>query len=533
MTVVADLRAEGNDLTEVEVKRAAHAFPESTTATLSAFANLPGGGTIVFGLDEAGGAFTATGVYDAVTCQQALASAARQAVEPPVTCTITSVQFEGHTVVVAEVDELPSQYKPCRVKRSGKAYLRAYDGDYELSALEQQAFVADRATPVFDRQPVDGARRTDLSLELVDSYLGACRSTSQALATMSDDDVLFRTGVLVGDDRVPSLAGVLMLGIYPQQYFPNCVIQASVAPGPADPPGVRAADAARFDGPIPAMLDGALRWVQRNTRTRVTFGEDGHGRDEPEYPTTAVRELVSNALVHRDLGPHALSEAVSLRLDGGQLTLANPGGLHGLTVDRLGKTGTSSARNGFLLRIGQNVRVGTGGYRVVEALASGIPTVFRELERAGMTRPRFIDQAIRFAVRVPNHTLLGKGDLDWLASFPEEVRLSDVQRNALVNMRHGTVYTSRSLRETFPMDSREAHLTLLDLVEQGVAVSSGERRARDYRIAPGLVTERTAAARPDPRSVDQAGADPRRRCLQENGLQDDAPGGPGLQTPRR
>lgn len=485
--VVADLRAEGSDLAEVEVKRAAGGFPTSAAPTLSAFANTPGGGLLILGLDEASN-FASVGVYDAAQCQAALAGVARQAVEPAVTFNSATVVFEGAQLVVANVAELATTNKPCRVRSTGKAYLRAYDGDYELSAVEEQAFLANRATPRFDEAAVEGATVADLDEALLADYVNACQASSPALARMSAPDVLFRTGVTVGAERRPSVAGLLHFGIYPQQYFPNCVIQASVAPTSQDPAGTRAADAARFDGPLPLMLDQALRWVQRNTRKRVRFLPDGHGQDEPEYPPQAVRELLSNALVHRDLGPHALAEGITLRLDATQLVLTNPGGLYGLTVDRLGQTGVTSARNGYLVRIGQNVRFGAG-LRVVEALASGIPIVLTELQRAGMAPPRFHDQGIRFTVRVPNHTLLGQDDLAWLANLPADTALSDVQRHALVNMRHGAEYSNKGLREAFPMDSREARAVLAGLVEAGVAEAVGERSRRIYRLAPSLLDD--------------------------------------------
>jgi ATP-dependent DNA helicase RecG len=66
-TLVLGLRLEGSDTTEVEVKRAAGGFPDSVLPTLSAFANTPGGGTIIFGLDEGTG-FAAVGVYDPAAC---------------------------------------------------------------------------------------------------------------------------------------------------------------------------------------------------------------------------------------------------------------------------------------------------------------------------------------------------------------------------------------------------------------------------------------------------------------------------------
>ncbi|GLY15715.1 putative DNA binding domain-containing protein [Kineosporia rhizophila] len=492
-SLVSDLRQEGSDTPEVEVKRAAGGFPDSVLPTVSAFANTPGGGTIVFGLDERSG-FAAVGVYDAAACKATLATKARQALDPPVTFEAWDLTFEGVAVLVVKIHEQPAHGKPCRVLSSGKAYLRSYDGDYELSQVEEQAFVANRSTPVFDQQPVPGTTTADLRADLLASYLTSCRASSTALGAMSDEQILYRTGVTTGTDRVLSLAGLLALGTYPQQHVPNCVIQASVAPRSSDPAGTRAADVRRFDGPLPLMLDEALRWVQRNTRTRVRFGIDGQARDEPEFPVEAVRELLSNALIHRDVGPYALTQAITLRLDERQLILSNPGGLWGITVDRLGKSGVTSARNGHLLRICQNVRSQEGN-RVVEALASGIPAVLESLRNAGMVPPRFHDQGISFTVAVPNHALLAADDLTWLAALPAAASLSDRQRHALVAMRHGQTWTNQTFRETFPMDSREARTELAGLVEAGVATAEGERGQRIYRLPDALTGQQDAGSR--------------------------------------
>jgi ATP-dependent DNA helicase RecG len=493
----------------VEVKHAAGGFPQSVAATVSAFANTPGGGLVLFGLDESAG-FTATGVYDAAGCKAALASLARQALDPPVTFAAETITFEGVSLVAAEIHEAPSVSKPVRVRATSRAYLRANDGDYELSQVEEQAFLANRDTPRFDQGAVAGASvEGDLDPELVAAYLDSCRRSSPSLVRFSDADILFRTGVTTGPERIPTLAGLLALGIHPQQFAPNAVIQASVAPRPGDPPGTRAADARRFDGSISLMLDEALRWVARNTRTRVRFGPDGHGRDEPEYPPDAVRELLSNALVHRDLGPHALSQAITLKLDHHQLLISNPGGLWGLTVSSLGTVGVSSTRNGYLARICQNVRSGQDR-RVIEALASGIPTILASLSEAGMIPPRFHDQGIRFTVRVPNDALLAPDDLAWLATAAPGTSLSEVQRHVLVAMRHGTVWSNKSLREAYPMDSREATATLTGLVNAGLATPIGDGRARAYRLARTEVTEVAEQADSNPRASTATTRSPRR-----------------------
>lgn len=304
---------------------------------------------------------------------------------------------------MATVHEAHPSLKPVRVKAGRKAYLRSYDGDYEMSQLEEQAFIANRDHPQFDRRPAEGSSVQDFDTALLAAYLETSRSSSSSLARFDDDELLQRTGVVTAEG-VPTVAGLLSVGRYPQEFFPSLVIQASVSPRPGDPPGTRASDARRFDGPLPTMLDETAAWIQRNTRTRLRFGTDGHGRDEPEYPAEAVRELVSNALVHRDLGPHALPYPIRLVLEHNQLVIANPGGLWGITVDRLGRDKISSARNDRLIRVAQNVRT-RDGRRVVEALASGIPTVLASISKAGMVPPAFHDQGVRFTVRVPNHTL--------------------------------------------------------------------------------------------------------------------------------
>lgn len=100
-----------------------------------------------------------------------------------------------------------------------------------------------------------------------------------------------------------------------------------------------------------------------------------------------------------------------------------------------------------------------------------------------MAPPRFHDQGIRFTVRVPNHVLLADEDIAWLGRHPCAAQLSDVQRHVLVAMRHGTRWTNKSLREAFPMDSREATDVLMGLVRMGAArpVGDGAGRAYEYR----------------------------------------------------
>src|SRR5262245_30783353 len=109
--IVENLRLLGGDGADVEAKRAETRLPSSIRATLSAFANTSGG-TVILGLDEAAG-FAATGVRDPAKMANDLASWCATEMEPPLRPLIRVHQFEGVSLVVAEVPELDPASKPC------------------------------------------------------------------------------------------------------------------------------------------------------------------------------------------------------------------------------------------------------------------------------------------------------------------------------------------------------------------------------------------------------------------------------------
>jgi ATP-dependent DNA helicase RecG len=398
--LIATLHREGGDLPDIEVKSAAGGFPESLVPTLCSFGNRPGGGTVLLGLDEAAG-FAPVGLTDLRGMKEALGSKARHALEPPVEIDIDEGVVDGVPVIVGLVREVDKSQKPCRVAGGAHrgVWIRAWDGDYRASDLEIQGLLANRSQPRFDAEAAPNATRDDLDADLIADFLRNCRDGSEQLASLTDDDeLLWRMGVTVAKRGVPSVAGLLAMGVYPQQYLPSVALQVVLASPSGAGPGTRASDARRFDGPLPQMIADATSWVARSSPSAIVSDADsGRVRNQPAWPADAVRELVGNALIHRDLSPWALGETSLLRLDADRLIVKNPGGLYGLNVSRLGQTGVTSARNANLVRICQYVRLPDGA-RTAEALATGIPTVFGALDSAGLPAPIFDDDGLRFTV---------------------------------------------------------------------------------------------------------------------------------------
>lgn len=393
LTLIERMRTHRGDFTNVEVKRGAGGAPD-LAATLCAFGNMPDGGTIIVGVDERTG-FIVTGVTDPAMIEQSIASQARQAVTPPVAVTFETLTIVGKHVVVAEVQGLSAHQRPC--KTGGRAYLRQADGDYAMSAAEEQQLLGVRDRPRYDTTPVERATIGDLDPQLVRGFVSEVRASSRRLRDVDEATLLRRRGVLAPDSDRVSLAGLYALGEYPQQFAPSLSVTAAVitSPGSTD----RLVDLVHLDGPIPDLLDASMDWVRRNLRTGVRVGGDGNNYDHPELPLGAVRELVANALVHRDLGPHTQTKRVELRLLPGRLVITSPGGLWGVSREQLGTATGKSAVNEHLYSICTHLRTPRGA-RVIEGEGGGIGEVQRALEAWPADPPIFIDQAVSFTAVV-------------------------------------------------------------------------------------------------------------------------------------
>lgn len=76
------LRVRRGDSASIEVKRAAGGLPQNCPETICAFANMPAGGTLILGADEAQG-FRIIGISDPAAYEAGLVSQARNAITPP------------------------------------------------------------------------------------------------------------------------------------------------------------------------------------------------------------------------------------------------------------------------------------------------------------------------------------------------------------------------------------------------------------------------------------------------------------------
>ena len=386
------------EMQNIELESASKGTPEKLYDTLSGFANQNGGGIIIFGLQEKP-EFKVSGVYDAQDLQVKVTNYALQ-MEPVIRPVFTVADYDGKTVVSAEIPECDINDKPCYYKGAGRlrgSYIRVGDADLPMTEYEVYSYEAYKKKIRDELRIVERASVDDFSKKLLDEFFIKLRSTKSQLATLDDRKILRLQGMTDHDN--PTVVGTLLLCEYPQAFFPQLGITAMVVDGIefgiANQDGVRFIDNKRIDGKIPQMLEEAISFVRRNTRSATIINNDGKREDRSEYPMKAVREVILNALVHRDYSIHSEDSPIRVVLYSDRLEVENPGGLYGrLTVNDLGKL-PGDTRNPFL----------AGNLEIMidtENRFSGIPTIISEMKNAGLRPPVFESRRGNFKVILYN-----------------------------------------------------------------------------------------------------------------------------------
>lgn len=162
--------------------------------------------------------------------------------------------------------------------------------------------------------------------------------------------------------------------------------------------GERFLDNQRIEGNIADMLSGAIRFVKKNMRTKtIVNAETGMRDDRTDYPITAIREAVINALVHRDYSIHTEGMPIQILMFDNRIEIHNPGGLYGrLRIDQLGKV-QPDTRNPVLASELETLGITENRY-------SGILTIRKEMERYNLKTPEFLDERGCFVVKFYKET---------------------------------------------------------------------------------------------------------------------------------
>ena len=398
----------------LKLKSAEKGCPTRLYDSLSSFSNQDSGGVIVFGVDEAQG-YREVGVYDAQDIQKKINEQCLQ-MEPVVRPILTVVEKEGKSFAAAEIPGIDIAERPCYYKGKGRlrgSYIRIGDSDEPMTEYEIYSYEAYRKKYQDDIREVTRASLQALDKTALDKYIILLKEGKPKLAAM-DEQSIYELMSVTHNHNV-TLSSVLLFSPYPQAYFPQFCITAVVVPGKevgeVDDDGARFLDNARIEGTIPEMLEEAISFVKRNMRKKTIINPaTGKREDRTDYPVTAVREAILNALVHRDYSIHTEGMPIQILMFEDRMEIRNPGGIYGrMSIDQLGKV-QADTRNPVLALALEVLDITENRY-------SGIPTIRREMKAYNLAPAEFSDERGNFIVKFYKKTLENSTEENNLIEF--------------------------------------------------------------------------------------------------------------------
>lgn len=260
--------------------------------------------------------------------------------------------------------------------------------------------------PRWDEEPVPEAGIGDLDRDSVARLIETARRRSRGVfRDTGETDALATLGVLVrhDDGLVPSLAGLLTTGQYPQQFQPRLNVTLAVYPhcvrGRTGPGGVRLLDSVSGDGPVPEMVADLIAAIQRNLRT-ISKNTGAARADRCEIRSDVLREAIINAVMHRDYAPYTRGSQVQVDLFPDRVEIANPAVLPA-EVGLAGFGDRAPLRNPLLTALLQDACDPVTGRPMAKNGGTGLARMTDAFRRDTGTVPLFAASPGRFRVTLP------------------------------------------------------------------------------------------------------------------------------------
>ena len=361
---------------------------------------------------------------------------------------------------------------------SGLPYVYSLDGRYfgrqgtqtnPMPARQLYRLLNQRGALQFESRLVPDATLVDLDEGRVIAY-------AHQVGNLFDDDFshacefLVRRGCLKrsGEEIQLTYAAVLLFGRHPGQWLPNATILAGRFPGTALSGRYIKRD---ITGTLPDQLRQSEEFLRANLQTVVRLVGLQH-QEELEYPFEAVRELLVNAVAHRDY--NLQGDNIHLNIFANRLEITSPGTLPGpVTLKNLLEA--RFARNAVISQILSDM-----GF--VERLGYGLDRVVEVTRAVGLLPPQFEELAGSFKATLfasPAGSAFDGKQPD--LSRYLQLDLNSRQQMILTQLATRQRITSHDYQSLCPdVHTETLRRDLADLVSRGIIIKIGDKKATYY-----------------------------------------------------
>ncbi len=381
---------------KVEFKDGRSGVPRKAWETVSSFSHSPGGGIIVFGVTESKDKkLEIAGVDNIAVLQENFSNLVSNEMSAVIRPDYHIFEINGKNILAVYIPECPEQFKPCYYKPAGMpngACIRDGNTDRKMTDEEMRRLIENSKKLKFDSLIAEGTLLTDLSDEKILNLL--IQSGKRTKRDTSSNEINFELlkNLGIADDfdgvKAPTIGGFLIFAKgRPQdkQNFSRYLVRCVKYKGSSVTTDI--IDSMEIDGTLDAQIENIQKFILRNIRKSAKIVETKRV-EMYEYPEKAIREIVANAVIHRDYKITETYTQINLFED--RIEVFNPGCLPpGVTVGNIKDAQVS--RNEIIA-----ARLKELDY--LEEYGRGIDIVFNQMKEWGLLPPVFKNTTNSFKV---------------------------------------------------------------------------------------------------------------------------------------
>jgi len=365
----------------------------------------------------------------------------------------------------------------------GKYLIYADEKAKPLAPMQLRELILKRNDYSFEAGLVHGATKSDIDWELANEYVQKI-NTRHSLTT---EQLLLQNGCLVkqGDAIYPTIAGILLFGKKPQQFIRNADISAVRFSGEKMSDQFERQD---IRGTLIHQVKRVQVFLADHLRKQVKLDGNMARAEVYEYPMEAARELIINAVAHRDYSIEG--DNIRLFIFQNRMEVSSPGALPGhVTLENIKDERFS--RNPIIVQV-------LADYQYIERLGYGVDRIYELMTQHQLATPLFEENGGTFKVTLTkSETLSTEKSVEEKPLKPsiDHVIVNGHFRGVLVNPRQQVAIkrlhegddiriTNSELKNLFEEVHPETiRRDLADLVNKGVLLKLGQKRGSYYILA--------------------------------------------------
>ncbi len=304
---------------------------------------------------------------------------------------------------------------------------------------------------------VEGAKLSDVATDRISWFVAeaSAKRKFSFLATPSPKNVLLELGLLKKNRLLH--AALMLFGTKPQRFCPAAAVKCSHYHGTEVVRPIPSQQV--FGATLFEQIDAATDFVLSKLDRTIGDRENSNiAAERLEIPKEAIREIIVNAVVHRDYDSNA---SVQIDVFADRVEIMNPGNLpKEISVEDLPTKHLSVPVNPFLAR-----PFYLAGY--INQLGYGTRNVVEWCQKAGLPTPKFDPGENRFRVIIWRN---------WLTDDRlNQLYLNERQRNAIVFLKETGRISNPDYQRVAKAIKKTATRDLKDLVDKGVLEQRGTR----------------------------------------------------------